>query len=214
MTDSPKPLNRFEAWAAKNAVRILCVAAIAAIAGAGVMIYLLMDEQARLGGIRHAGPCRAEGIKDSECRRQARLIFKACSDQPARCAEMFGITVRPWIQPAAGPSQEEPALGFDATAVPPRDTGGGGGAHQPSHNGHQPPSPGPQPGPPAPSPASPPAPGSSGEAPGQSGANPGQSGAEPPGQSGGNHGQASGVGVEVCVPLTGCAQLNVPGKEE
>jgi hypothetical protein len=49
-------------------------------------------------GVKHAGPCRAEGIKDAECRRQARLIFAACADQPVRCATVYGIkvvTIRP-----------------------------------------------------------------------------------------------------------------------
>lgn len=51
------------------------------------------ESQSELSGVRHAGPCRSEGIKDTECRRQARLIFAACADQPQHCAQVYGIKV-------------------------------------------------------------------------------------------------------------------------
>lgn len=82
-----------EAWIAARAVRLIVIVLIVVATISAALLYLLLDEQARLQGVTKAGPCRALGIRDAECRRQARLILAACADQPRWCARRYGIRV-------------------------------------------------------------------------------------------------------------------------
>jgi hypothetical protein len=61
------------------------------------LALLTIDERqqgAKLRGVDIAGPCRAYGIQNNECQKQARRIFAACYVQQEECWDKYGLPRR------------------------------------------------------------------------------------------------------------------------
>lgn len=151
--------------------RLIIATTVAVIALVGITVWLVIDDlqqEKKLQGVKVAAPCRALGIKDPECKRQATLILRACLST-RECRKHFEtyLTRDPLKgkpdDPDQKPSQSQPTPGPDSpsgSSGAPSGVGSDGGGSGPSPDppaGPEPPG-GNDPQPPSPPPPEPPPP--------------------------------------------------------
>lgn len=106
---------------APRAGLVLVGATILLIGAIGWLVSEDAKQAEQLGGISRVAPCRADGINSKECRRQARLIVKACITHPNCQAILARILPEP--TKGGGTSNSAPP---PHSQPPPPPSGGGG----------------------------------------------------------------------------------------
>jgi hypothetical protein len=122
--------GRLERWVYRHASSLVGLLVVVIVPLAGVTIWLVYDEiqqGKKLRGVEVVGPCRALGIRNNECQKQARRIFAACYIQHEECWDKYGL-----------PEIKRP---IRQREVPDRGDPAGGDASQPGSTGHQQPGP-------------------------------------------------------------------------
>lgn len=78
-------------WLSRHALAIVAaLAALTVLLGVATAVIAVHDarQSSQLDGVAKVGPCRDLGAGDPECRRQSRLIVRACLGQ-RWCAELL-----------------------------------------------------------------------------------------------------------------------------
>lgn len=127
LTENP---GRIEAWVYRHASWLVALLIVIIIPLSAVTGWLVIDEWQqgkKLRGVDIAGPCRAFGIQNDECQKQARRIFAACYVQQEECWDKYGLP----RSKAPTPERGAPKYGGSQ----------GGDALHPGSTGHQQPGP-------------------------------------------------------------------------